>query len=85
MMSLHSLRASCASVYRFAHALFIDPAANANDHENDLQCLRMIVKNDSQCSDLTRPQETGGVCELRLAMYAHDDRNDAFKRTLRRL
>ena len=48
MMGLHGLWASRASFHRVANAFFIDIAANANDHANDLQHVRMIVKNDSQ-------------------------------------
>ena len=48
MMGLHSFRAPRASFNGFTDAFFINVAADANDHENDLQHVRMIVKNDSQ-------------------------------------
>lgn len=48
MVSLYSFRAARTGFDRFADAFFIDIAANANDHANHLQQLRMIVKNDSQ-------------------------------------
>jgi hypothetical protein len=48
MMGLYGLRASRTGLNGFAHPSLINSAADANDHENDLQCLRMIVKNDSQ-------------------------------------
>lgn len=48
MMRLHSLRAARTGLDRFANTSFIYTAADANDHENDLQRVRMIVKNDSQ-------------------------------------
>ena len=48
MMRLHRFRAPRASFDSFADAFFIDIAADANDHANDLQHVRMIVKNDSQ-------------------------------------
>jgi len=73
MMGLNSLRASGASFNSFAHALVINSAADANDHENDLHQVRMIVKNDSQLEDLRPAQETGGAPGRRLAVCAHDD------------
>ena len=48
MMGLHGLWAARASVNRFADPSLINTAADANDHANDLQHVRMIVKNDSQ-------------------------------------
>ena len=48
MMGLHSFRAPRASFDSFTDAFVINVAADANDHENDLQQVRMIVKNDSQ-------------------------------------
>jgi len=48
MMRLHSLRAARASFNSFADPFVIDTAADANDHENDLQLHSAIVKNDSQ-------------------------------------
>jgi len=85
MVSLHSLRATSASFDSFAHSLVVNSAADANDHENDLQQVRMIVKNDSQVSNLEPTQETGGVSARRLAMCRHDNCIDAFERTLRGL
>lgn len=46
-MRLHSLRRARASFNSFADSFLINTAADANDHANDLQSLRMIVKNDS--------------------------------------
>jgi hypothetical protein len=68
MMGLHSLRAACAGFNSFAHSLVINSAADANDHANDLQQVRMIVKNDSQVGIFRCPQETGGMSAVRLAM-----------------
>lgn len=68
MMSLHSLRATGASFDSFAHTLVINSAADANDHANDLQHVRMIVKNDSQVGIFRYAQETGGMSAVRLAM-----------------
>jgi hypothetical protein len=48
VMRLYRLRAARASFNGFANAFFIDTSADANDHANDLQQVRMIVKNDSQ-------------------------------------
>ena len=48
MMGLHSLWTARTGLDRFADAFVIDIAADANDHANDLQHVRMIVKNDSQ-------------------------------------
>ena len=67
MMRLHSLRAARASLDGFADSLFIDIAADANHHANDLQCVRMIVKNEFQPQMLMRPQESGGAARARLA------------------
>jgi len=85
MMGLNCLRATGASFNSFAHSLVINSAADANDHENDLHHVRMIVKNDSQVEDLRSEQETGGAPGRRLAKCVHDDCIDAFERTLRRL
>ena len=83
MVRLYSLWASGASFDSFAHALVINSAADANDHENDLHHMRMIVKNHSQLTDFNRAQETGGMSASRLAMCVHDDCYDASERTLR--
>jgi len=48
MMFLHSLRATRASFDSFADPCFINTAADANDHANDLQLVGPLVKNDSQ-------------------------------------
>lgn len=68
MMRLHSLGASRASLNGFADAFVINIAADANDHANDLQHVRMIVKNDSQLQENITAQETGGVWSGRLAL-----------------
>lgn len=68
MMRLHSLRASRASFNSFANSSFIDIAADANDHENDLQHVRMIVKNDSQLQSDGMAQESGGAGRPLLAL-----------------
>lgn len=85
MMRLHRFRAPRASFDSFADTFFIDIAADANDHANDLQHVRMIVKNDYQLQLWTKAQETGGAGNDHLAMCVHDDCIDAFERTLRRL
>ena len=46
VMLHYSRRAFSASVYRFGDFLFIETAANANDHENKLQMMRVIVNNE---------------------------------------
>lgn len=43
MMCLHGLGTTRTRSNRVTYALFIDPSANTNDHENHLQSLRMIV------------------------------------------
>ncbi len=48
MMGLHSLWATRASFNRFADPSLVNTAADANDHENDLQLRCAFVKNDSQ-------------------------------------
>jgi len=48
MMLLDRLRAARTGFYGLSDPSFIDTAADANDHENDLQRVRMIVKNDLQ-------------------------------------
>ena len=48
MMRLHGLRTTRSGFDGFADPLFIDTAADANDHENDLQLQCAFVKNDSQ-------------------------------------
>lgn len=48
MMRLHSLWATRASFDGFADPILINTAADANDHENDLQLRIAFVKNDSQ-------------------------------------
>lgn len=47
VMRLHSLRRSRASFDSVADTFLVYTAADANDHANDLQPVRMIVKNDS--------------------------------------
>ena len=47
MMRLHSLRRSRARFDSVADTFLVNTAADANDHENDLHHVRMIVKNDS--------------------------------------
>jgi hypothetical protein len=46
MMRLHSLRAVRTGLDGGAHALAVQGIADANDHENHLQSLRMIVNTD---------------------------------------
>ena len=53
MVGLYRVRATRASFDGFADPFFIYAATDANDHENDLHSLRMIVKNDSQSHDFT--------------------------------
>ena len=48
MMRLNRFRAARTGFDRIADAFLIDIATYANDHANHLQCVRMIVKNDSQ-------------------------------------
>ena len=48
MMGLNGLRATRTGFDSLADPSFIDTAADANDHANHLQHVRMIVKNDSQ-------------------------------------
>lgn len=48
MVLLHSLRAARAGLNRLADPIFVNTAADANDHENDLQFRIAFVKNDSQ-------------------------------------
>lgn len=72
MMRLHSLRAARASFDSFANPLVIDTAADANDHENDLQLQIAFVKNDSQLRlrqgvTMQMAQETGGRARRALA------------------
>lgn len=53
MMCLHSLRAVRTGLYGRAHALAVQGITDANDHENHLQSLRMIVNTDfyvAQCA-----------------------------------
>ena len=59
MMRLHSFRAPCASFDSVADTFFINVAADANDHANDLQHVRMIVKNDSQLQLGTKVARNG--------------------------
>lgn len=61
MMRLHRIRTPRAGFNSFAHTFVIDTSADANDHENDLHLVRMIVKNDSQFRLSGTPQETGGA------------------------
>ncbi len=51
VMFLHGFWAARASFNGFADPGFINTSADANDHENDLQQVRMIVKNDSQLEE----------------------------------
>lgn len=46
MMRLHSFRAVRTGLDGGAHALAVQGIADANDHENHLQSLRMIVNTD---------------------------------------
>ena len=48
MMSLHRFWTTRTGFHGFANPFFIDTAADANDHENDLQLVGVFVKNDSQ-------------------------------------
>lgn len=55
MMRLHSPRAIRTGLDGGAHALAVDGITDANDHENHLQALRMIVNTDFS-PGLWRPQ-----------------------------
>lgn len=72
MMGLHRIRAPRARFNRFAHAFVIDTSADANDHENDVHLVRMIVKNESQFDLFSAPQESGGARGRRLANCANE-------------
>jgi hypothetical protein len=47
VFSQHFAWATCASVHRSFGGFLIDIVADANDHENDLQQVRMIVKRNA--------------------------------------
>ena len=77
MMRLHSLRATRASFYSFADPLFVNTAADANDHANDLQHMRMIVKNDSQLRVFTERKKRVARARGSRLFISHDDCIDA--------
>lgn len=81
-MRLHSLWRPRASFNSFADTFLINATAHANDHANDLQPMRMIVKNDSHLAMDIAAQETGGAAIERLALCRHDDFIDAFERAV---
>ena len=66
-MLLHSLRATRASFNSLADPSFVNTAADANDHENDLQFRIAFVKNDSQ---LELRQGATSLCQRRLTCGA---------------
>ena len=67
MVRLHRIRTPRAGFNSVAHTFVIDTSADANDHENDLHLMRMIVKNDSQLHLSNTPQESGGASRQSLA------------------
>lgn len=67
MMCLHGIWAAGTRMDSGAHTRFINSTANANDHENELQSLQMIVKCEMSLDRLSRAQESGGTVLRRLA------------------
>ena len=58
----HVTRATCAGIDSLARALFVNVVANANDHETDVQYMRMIVKCDAIDSQVQVGAFLFGLC-----------------------